>query len=292
MIKQNRKDLKEKISNVIYNNVEKRKIQRKLINTLIMFVILGVIFVYKFDNSDVNFESGVSLLAEEDFLIKKDNTSSEYDKYLKEYAGYYNLDSEKVVEFARNVTEDYKLDLNDLMTRKYSDTIEGKSMLFVYYLSKDKLVNPLKNYGLSKSYFTVSSKIRTLGKDLMLDSGLTYSQFLGKVSDNLNVDKYYLLAISYLETGRVTSSLALRKNNFGGLRGSGEYYTYPSPEMGIIAFCLNLKGYEKYNFSNIYELSGVYTHGNKNNPSSTWVSSVRKYYNEISSNPEKYFILP
>ncbi len=291
MIKQNRKKLNDRISDIMYNNFEKRRIQKKLLNLMFVLIIFGVICVYKFDKQENKFESGVSLLANEELIKKKDSNDSNYDKYLKEYAKYYNLDTEKVVSFARNITNDYSKDLNDFLPRKYAESIEGKSMLFVYYLSRDKLISPLKDYGLSKNHFVVSSKKSTMGKDLILDNGLSFSQFLGKVSDNLNVNKYYLLAISYLETGRVTSSLALNKNNFGGLRGRGEYYSYPSPEVGIIAFVLNLKGYEKYNFTDIYQLSGVYTHGNKNNPSYTWVNSVHKYYNEISSNPSKYFIV-
>lgn len=291
MIKQNIEKINNRINNIKYNNLEKRNIQRKAINIFFVLIVALVIFIYKFDDKQEKYESGVSLLADEEIIKKESAPKADYEKYLKEYAYYYNLDPDKVINFAIEITEDFSIDLSEFLTRKYASNIEGKSMLFVYYLSRDKLINPLSDYGLAKSYFAVNSKRRTMNKDLVLDSGLTFSQFLGKVSDNLNMNKYYLLAISYLETGRVTSSLALNKNNFGGLRGSGEYYTYPSPEVGIIAFCINLKGYEKYNLTNIYDLSGIYTHGNKNNPSYTWVNSVRKYYSDISSNPSKYFIL-
>lgn len=234
----------------------------------------------------------ISLLNDNQITLQVQETiNNEYDSYLREYASYYSLDSDKVVEFARSVTDNYSISLNDVSGSVKSDTKEGQCMLFVYYLSRDKLSKPLKDYNLSKNSFKVGNKTTTMGKNQMLSSGLTFSQFLGKVCDSLGVDKNYLLAISYLETGKNTSGLALRNNNFGGLRGNGEYFSYPSPEVGIIAFVLNLKGYEKYNFSNIYELSGVYTHGNKSNPSNTWVNSVRKYYNEIINNQAKYFLV-
>lgn len=247
-------------------------------------------------NSDVDFSTislhEISFLDDKQITLKvQESINNEYDNYLKEYASYYNLDGDKVVEFARNITNNYSISFNAVSGSIKSDTKEGQCMLFVYYLSRDKLANPLKDYNLSKSYFSIGNNRTTMGKDQILRSGLTFSQFLGKVCDNLGVNKNYLLAISYLETGKNTSGLALRNNNFGGLRGNGEYFSYPSPEMGIIAFVLNLKGYEKYNFNNIYELSGVYTHGNKSNPSNTWVNSVRKYYNEIVNNQLKYFLV-
>ena len=234
----------------------------------------------------------ISLLASNDFNLKVQESINEtIDGYLKEYSSYYSLDGDKVVEFARNVTDNYSISFNDVNGQISLDNKEGQCMMFVYYLSRDKLLKPLSEYGLSKDYFKVSSAHSTMGKDQILSSGLTFSQFLGKVCDNLGMDKNYLLAISYLETGKNTSGLALRSNNFGGLRGSGEYFSYPSPEVGIIAFVLNLKGYEKYNLSSLSELSGIYTHGNKYNPSSTWISNVNRYYNEITSNPANYFIV-
>ena len=224
-------------------------------------------------------------------LKVQESINETIDGYLREYSTYYNLDGDKVVEFARQITNDYSISFNDVSGKITSDSTEGQCMLFVYYLSKDRLSKSLKEYDLSVSYFKTSNNKTTMSRDQVLSSGLTFSQFLGKVCDNLGVDKNYLLAISYLETGKNTSGLALKSNNFGGLRGSGEYFSYPSPEVGIIAFVLNLKGYEKYELNSIYELSGIYTHGNKYNPSNTWVSSVLRYYNDIVSNPSKYFLV-
>ena len=273
--------------------------RKRCIFILMVFVILSFVLTsavsFGFENERLSIIKPIheiSLLSNEQIVLNVHESSNEnIDNYLKEYAEYYGLDSNKVISFARSITNDYTIDFNDVSGKITSDTLEGKSMLFVYYLSRDKLSKPLKDYDLSINYFKLTSNKTTMGKDQMLDNGLTFSQFLGKICDNLGVDKNYVLAISYLETGKNTSSLALKNNNFGGLRSSGSYFTYPSPEMGIIAMVLNLKGYEKYNFNNIYELSGVYTHGNKSNPSSTWVNKVNMYYNEIINNQAKYFLI-
>lgn len=221
----------------------------------------------------------------------QENINTTIDNYLKEYSTYYNLDGNKVVEFARNITNNYAINLNEVGGRIKSNTNEGQAMMFVYYLSRDELSKSLNEYSTSKSYFE-TEKIKTImDENEMLRSGLTFSQFLGKVCDNLGMDKNYLLSISYLETGKNTSGLSRRSNNFGGLRSSGEYFSYDTPEMGIIAYVINLKGYEKYNLNSIYELSGIYTHGSVYNPSESWVSKVYKYYDDIVNNQAQYFII-
>ena len=140
----------------------------------------------------------ISLLASNDFNLKVQESINEtIDGYLKEYSSYYSLDGDKVVEFARNVTDNYSISFNDVNGQISLDNKEGQCMMFVYYLSRDKLLKPLSEYGLSKDYFKVSSAHSTMGKDQILSSGLTFSQFLGKVCDNLGMDKNYLLAISY-----------------------------------------------------------------------------------------------
>lgn len=280
-------------------SLKNKRQKSKKISLILSTVIFTTIFVIGAYAVTVKLNESVEIKSKEiSFISSKDisrqvqeKVNETIDSYLKEYSKYYNLDGEKVVSFARSITNDYTIDLNEVGGSIKTDSTEGKCMLFVYYLNKNKLSKPLKDYGFSKEYFKVSNKKTTMGKNQTLSSGLTFSEFLGKVCDIVGVDKNYLLAISYLETGKNTSTLALRNNNFGGLRGNGEYFSYPSPEMGIIAFVLNLKGYEKYNLSSIYELSGIYTHGSVSNPSYTWVNSVKKYYNEIVNNPSKYFLV-
>lgn len=276
------------------SNIKKKKV---LIINCVTFIIFGVIFVGTVlfipkSGQSTEIFSQISFISAEEISLKlKESVREEIDNYLKEYSSYYNLDGDKVVEFARSVTNNYETPLSEIYSGNSvnSSTREGQAMMFVYYLNRDSLSKSLGEYGLSSDHFKVSGVMATMGSDQVLRSGLTFSQFLGKVCDNLGMDKNYLLAISYLETGKNTSSLARYSNNFGGLRGRGEYYSYSSPEEGIIAFILNLKSYEKYGLNSIYELSGIYTHGNKYNPSNTWVNSVLRYYDDIVANPGEYF---
>lgn len=272
---------------------------KSIIVKRILFMMIGVLFVIvhlKIAFKDKKIEETPKKISfvntEAENLKAKKNLNKIIDNYLREYSIYYNLDENKVIEFARNITDNYNLSFDEILGGKIkSDRLEGQVLLFVHYLSRDNLIISLKQYGLSVDYFKISNNRVTMGNDQILRNGLTFSQFLGKVCDNLGVDKNYSLAISYLETGKNTSWLALNKNNFGGLRGSGGYFAYSSPEDGIISFVLNLKGYEKYNLNNIYELSGIYTHGNRSNPSNTWVNNVQRYYNKIIANSSEYFYI-
>ena len=273
---------------------ENKKNTYKIKLLVIAFIVLLVFNgkTYK-DEKDINnmisFASKSLVIENTESLQEKDSIL--YEEYLREYSVYYNLNSDKVVEFAKNITNDFELNLKDFIKTSYDlDLKETVSMLFVYNLQKDNLVNKLSNYGLNKSYFKESYNITKMSRDLILRNGLSFSQFLGKISDLLDVNKYYALSISYLETGKVTSSLALNKNNFGGMRVSGEYLSYISPEAGIISFCLNLKGYEKFGLKSLEELSGKYVNGNVNKVSYTWINNVKRYYNNIIANENQYFV--
>lgn len=215
-----------------------------------------------------------------------------FDKYITEYSACFNLDPVKTIEFARMITKDYVIDFAQVIGNNnyVLENPEAAAMVFCYQLQRDRLATHLSEYGLSKDDFIVPADIVTLNPDKTLNNGLTYTQYLGKICDLLGSDKYYSASISYLETGRVTSYLALNKNNFGGLRGSGEFFTFPTPEAGIIAFCYNLKTYEKLNLQSIYELSGKYVNGNINNPSETWVQNVMAFHNQFVNNSDEFFL--
>lgn len=279
----------------IHNKCVKIIKNKEIILTIGILIIIVILTTGSIQKEEIDIKDTLKVINE--LNIKKvnndiqENINTSLDNYLKEYSAYYNLDGNKVVEFARNITNNYTINLNDVGGRIKSNTTEGQAMMFVYYLSRDDLSKSLSEYNTSKNYFEIEKVKTTMDENEMLKSGLTFSQFLGKVCDNLGMDKNYLLSISYLETGKNTSGLARRSNNFGGLRGSGEYFSYDTPEMGIIAYVMNLKGYEKYNLNSIYELSGIYTHGSIYKPSETWVSKVYKYYDDIVNNQAQYFII-
>lgn len=227
------------------------------------------------------------------------------DEYMCKYAHIFHLDEEKVLAFAHMVTEDYTKDFTEVIGSSYYDvdSPEAACMVFVYNMQRNHLAQKLKEYTplasfpeyeeglvLSKEYFKTGEEVVTLGEDLTLDSGLSYSEYLGEVADLLGADKVYLLSISYLESGRVTSNLALNKNNFGGMRSNGEFFTFPTPEAGIIAFCYNLRTYERYNLTSLESLSGIYVNGDSSTVAENWVKNVRGFHSEITSNLDSYFL--
>lgn len=213
-----------------------------------------------------------------------------YETYLYQYASYYHFDGDKVVELARNLTNNYTISFAEVNNVSYEVecSAEVETMIFVNQLNRNKLIISLEDMDMSRDDFLTDEEIVTINEDLILDSGLSYSQYLGNIADLIGLDKDYALAISLYESGRVTSNIATTKNNFGGL-SNGSYLTFSTPEAGIIAYCCNLKEYENYNIENIEQLSGLYTHGNRNLPSENWVYNVYWIHYEISNNNEKYF---
>ena len=130
-------------------------------------------------------------------------------------------------------------------------------------------------------------KNRVDGK-VYLSNGLTYEQYLGKICDELNVDKELALAISYLETGYLKSNLFNLSNNVGGQRGSGGWLKYPTLEAGIIGHVITVKaliennGIDTTSPNAIRDLSSIYVNGHANNPSDSWTSKVTIIKNRIS----------
>ncbi len=243
------------------------------------------------------------------YNVSEIKEESEYDNYIKTYANYFHLDGEKVVEFARKVTNNYTLDFQDIIgTDNYDiNSKEAACLIFVHELYNNNLAISLLDYGYSIDNFVLDSSITTLSPDHILANGQTFEQFFGHVCDLLQIDKYWLLGITYLETGRLTSNLAQNNNNFGGLRGSAGFYTYVSPEAGIIAHCRNLKRYEAFGFQNIYELAGTYVFGNAGliyqiyeNPNNanllsckatmdTWINSITWFHDGFVNNSQEIF---
>ncbi len=98
-------------------------------------------------------------------------------------------------------------------------------------------------------------------------------------AESYGVDPYLAIAISRHETGNWTSELCVKSNNFGGMRGADDWYTYDSIESGIDAFCKMLKGYKDNGMGTINTMANTYCGEN----SSHWINSVEYFYEQ-----EKY----
>lgn len=226
---------------------------------------------------------------------KEDRRALLIDSYLEEYSLYFNMDKDKVISLARDLTDDYKEDFASIIGSDEIDLSDDEvaAMVFVYQLRRDKLAITLNDLGTSKQELIVSTDVymqgRCEGDTLVLRTGETENQFLVRICQMLGTDEMYSLAISLSETRQFQSPMCRDKNNYGGLRSTKEYMTFPSPEAGIIAFCMNLKKYEKYNLQSLEALSSIYVRGSrKAEPSPVWMKNVKSFHSQIDENYEEF----
>lgn len=223
-------------------------------------------------------------------IRKKDNT-------IIYYAQKFNLNVNKVLEIAHNFTNNYTSEMYIVDHIIGPDSVKQKMGSFkseeagIIYFVRDIYRSPNK-YGttsdeIKKELVVDQYKNRVDGK-VYLSNGLTYEQYLGKICDELNVDKELALAISYLETGYLKSNLFNLSNNVGGQRGSSGWLKYPTLEAGIIGHVITIKsllennGIDTNEPNAIRDLSSIYVNGHANNPSDSWTSKVTIIKNRIS----------
>lgn len=213
------------------------------------------------------------------------------ENYLQEYCSYFNLNSEKVVSLARSLTNNFANDVIISVGNKelISDSNETLAMFLVWDLYMNS-----SDYSLTREELTVSNEISHLKYDeegnIILRNGLTFSQFMGKVSDSIEGDKCFALAVSNFESKKQSSAQSIEKNNFAGWRHDEEYLTFRSPEAGIIYHCIMLeKKCNSWDYANLYEFSGIYTQKDKTKPNYTWVENVLEFQNIILANEDEYF---
>lgn len=215
------------------------------------------------------------------------------DEYLEEYSLYFNLDSKKVVELARSMTEDYTKPFIDTIGNYLYDLDDDEefAILFTYLLSKDELTYKLEDYGMTKEELKVSDEIITTDpdKELILRTGEHFGEYLGRISDILGMDKNYTLAVAYTIASMEGNPNFNETNNFDGLKDENGFITYSSPEAGIISYLINLKQYDEKNVNSLEELSSMYLTGTRENPNEAWVKSVKFFHTIISENQKDYF---
>lgn len=219
------------------------------------------------------------------------------DEMVEKYCSYFCLDTEKAVKIARKLTYDYAVDLKDFVgyTSYAIETEEMATMIFAYRLYGNNLNVSWEDLGVESDDLFVPGTYqpRESGEPLIVGNGDTGSQFLGEICDVLGLQKDYILAITLLETGRFNSPLCRLKNNLGGLRMPGVgYLKFPTPEAGIIAHCLNLKGYEKFGFQSLEAMSMTYAPiyvGKEKVVNTVWVNNIRSIRLEVVNRYDEYF---
>lgn len=229
---------------------------------------------------------------EKNLAMLRETKEKECEKYLKEYSNYFNLDSTKVIEIARNLTNDFDNEIIITVGSKEvaSNSPETIAMFLVWDLYKNS-----SDYSLTREELTISDEIKHLDYDedgnIILRNGLTFSQFMGKVSDSIEGDKCFNLAISNFESDEQTNSQSINQNNFGGWRHDEDVFlTFISPEAGIIYHCFILEKLRNTReYDNLSEFSGIYVNNDKNTPAPNWVDNVSSDMALLASNEEKYF---
>lgn len=243
------------------------------------------------------------------FLSPEKQASFEY--FVEEYANYFNLNAEYLIEVFKHATDNYS-NINKILDDEHFDLTnpETVAILYVYYFSRNPekyLGLDLGDYGIAhKSEFVTSEQIYIIEpnwmknhekisgvtkEDITLRNGLAYSEYVGRMCDLLGIPeeyKSYVLGVSYEERGQYGSDLSIYSNNMGGLKSDDGYFTYPSPEAGIISFVLNIRRYEWD-----YKINTLYDFGNRYDGDAfvdQWVSNVKSNHNKIANNYDTYFL--
>ncbi len=235
----------------------------------------------------------------------------EYELAIAEYSMYFNLDSEKVFELTRELTNDFSEPLTITIGRKSftATNAEDTAMFITCDVWKDIYNTRVseKKYNLKKEDYVTSEEIVHVKYDekgnIVMRSGLTFNQLLGKASSALGKSPALALAISDHESGHRHSPQARNKNNFAGIKGSGvpvdfndnnpSFAAYPSPEAGTIYHAFNLERMENtFSYNNLYEFASIYVWGTKTISADNWYNDVNHQAAIYASNEEYYFGIP
>ncbi len=244
------------------------------------------------------------------FLSPEKQQKFEY--FVKEYANYFNLNHEYLIDVFKQATNDYS-NIDTLIDGSRYDLTnpETVAIMYVYffYRNPSKYLNiDVTDYGYeSKDDFITTDEIfiiepnwmhdhkedKTVQKeDITLRNGLKYSEYMGRISDLVGIPfeyKSYALGVSYAERGQYGSINSIYKNNMGGQKDDeGNIIVYPSPEGGIIAFIINLKRYEfDYNITSMEKFGKTY---DGDAYVDQWIRNVTDFHNMIDSNMPSYFL--
>ena len=247
-------------------------------------------------------------LSDREFFKNLDETleKRQKDNTIIYYAQKFNLNVDKVLEIAHTLTSNYEDEVfNTTFAIAKPENREnvGPFNSFeagVVYFIRDIYRYPSR-FDTTYEEIHVSDTIRAdktiINKTVYLDSGLTYEQFMGKICDLFGVDKSLALAISYHETGILTSNLFINSNNVGGQRSNSGWLAFDTLESGVISFVLNFKALlENFEIdltaeNGMLELSAVYVYGNKGaGPALSWLDKVTYFQNKI--NEQDLFTIP
>ena len=107
-----------------------------------------------------------------------------------------------------------------------------------------------------------------------------------------DVDPILATAITYQETGCLSSYAFLKKHNYLGMMAHGEVISYANFDAGAIAAIKQLKKYQLMNLTTIQKVQSVHAPiGAFNDPTQLnqhWINSVTYFYEDCLNHPEDY----
>lgn len=282
------------------------RLRKQVIYSIPIAVIIAVLSIVLISSqnkmSSTSLENNTKLedsLEVDDVVLQKDFEYLNFiDNYLDErmldntviyYAKKFSLNVDKTLELARYYTNDYKSEQFNTTFVIGPESVQLEEGPFnnaetgIAYFVRRLYSSPSK-YGttpeeLGKVYDIVKPS-NNIGGTIYLDNGMTFEQYMGKICDLFELDKETALAITYLESGYLSSRLFINANNIGGQRDSAGWLRFPTLEAGIIAHVITIKSLlAKYSIDissdeGILQLSSVYVNGYYGTPVESWASKV------------------
>lgn len=282
------------------------RLRKQVIYSIPIAVIIAVLSIVLISSqnkmSSTSLENNTKLedsLEVDDVVLQKDFEYLNFiDKYLDErmldntviyYAKKFSLNVDKTLELARYYTNDYKSEQFNTTFVIGPESVQLEEGPFnnaetgIAYFVRRLYSSPSK-YGttpeeLGKVYDIVKPS-NNIDGTVYLDNGMTFEQYMGKICDLFELDKETALAITYLESGYLSSRLFINANNIGGQRDSAGWLRFPTLEAGIIAHVITIKSLlAKYSIDissdeGILQLSSVYVNGYYGTPVESWASKV------------------
>lgn len=223
----------------------------------------------------------------------------EKDKVVIYYANLYNLNTSKAVEIARNLTDNYSSEtynqtyiIAPSTYKPKTGNITSYEAGIIFYI-KDLFTYP-ERYGSSIAEMRITEVPKTTRTyndkgDIIMNNGMTFEQYVGKIADLFGVDKTTALAISYHEAGVKTSKIFQNKNNIGGHKGLNGWKSFMTLEAGVIGHVLAIRnisekhGVDPSTPEGLSAFSSVYVNGYLGSPSAHWLEKVTYFKNQINS---------
>jgi len=289
-----------------------RKQVIKYIPIALLFAILTISLIMNVDKTfatEIKSNDSVASenLIEEEGILSENKYIIEFTKMMDKrqkdntiiyYASKFKLNIDKTLEIAHTLTNDFEDEnykvTNAIAPAKYANKIgpfDSFEAGVVYFVRN--LYSYPERYGSSIAEMrldeTPTINERRIDGKIIMDNGLTFEQYLGKICDLYGLDKSFVLAIVYEESGIMKSGLFKYNNNIGGLRGYDGWMSFPTLEAGIIGHVMSIKGIidnysvDMTNENAIAIFSGPYVKGNTNSIAESWTNKVTYFKEQIAS---------